>query len=378
MIYFDNAATSGKKPQKVINATYNALKNFNANPGRSGHILSQKTAEEIFKTREKISDFFNAEGPEMVVFTSNCTHSINAVLKGVLQKGEHIIVSNLEHNAVMRPLTKIGIPFSVAKVDFSNDNETVKNFEALIKPNTRMIFCTAASNVFGIVLPIAKIGALCRKRGIYFAVDAAQLAGVMPIDMQKMNIDFLCVASHKGLYAPMGSGILISRRHIENTIIEGGTGTNSLEFAQPSLLPERLESGTVNVPAILGTGAGIDFIKVMGIDTMYQKEMNLARRIYDGIAANKKCILYTGRPENAKFVPVISFNVEGMPSEEAAAMLSKNGVAVRGGYHCSPMAHKSMGTEIAGTVRISLSHFNTLAEVEQFLRILKQISVKKP
>lgn len=378
MIYFDNAATSGKKPQNVINATYNALKSFNANPGRSGHTLSQKTAEEVFKTREKISDFFNADGGEKVVFTSNCTHSINAVLKGVLRKGEHIIVSNLEHNAVMRPLTKIGIPFSVAKVDFSNDNETVKNFEALIKPNTRMIFCTAASNVFGIVLPIEKIGELCKKRGIYFAVDAAQLAGVMPIDMQKMNIDFLCVASHKGLYAPMGSGILISRRHIENTIIEGGTGTNSLEFVQPSVLPERLESGTVNVPAILGTGAGIDFIKTTGMDAMYQKEMNLARRVYDGIAANKKCTLYTKRPENKRFVPVVSFNIEGMTSEETAQLLSKNGVAVRGGYHCSPMAHKAMGTETAGTVRISLSHFNTLAEVEQFLRILKQISVKKP
>ncbi len=377
MIYFDNAATSGKKPQSVINASIMALKNFSANPGRSGHALSQKTAEEVFKVRQKTADFFNAEGPENVVFTQNCTHSINCVLKGVLRKGEHIIISNLEHNAVMRPLVKIGIPYSVAKVDFSDDETTVRNFEALIKPNTRMIFCTAASNVFGFVLPIEKIGALCKKRGILFAVDAAQLAGVRPIDMKKMNIDFLCIASHKGLYAPMGSGILISRRQIENTIIEGGTGTNSLEFVQPSLLPEKLESGTVNVPAILGTGAGIDFVKNTGMTKMYLSEMNIARKIYDGIALNKNCILYTKRPDNERFVPVISLNVKGIASEEVAALLSKNGVAVRGGYHCSPMAHKAMGTESEGTVRISLSHFNTFAESEQFLRILGKITAKK-
>ena len=281
MIYFDNAATTGKKPQNVIKATLTALSEYSANPGRSGHTLSVKTADAIYRIREKAANFFGATGAEKVVFTLNCTHAINCVIKGVLKKGDHVIVSTFEHNAVMRPLKKIGNPYSEAKVSLFDDEETVEEFKRLIKPNTRMIICTGASNVFGKLLPIEKIGKLCAERGILFAVDAAQIAGVIPVNMQKMHIDFLCAAPHKGLYAPMGTGILIAEKYIENTVLEGGTGTNSAQLTQPEYLPERLESGTLNVPGILGIGAGIDFVNSIGLEKIYNYEMNLIRRLYD-------------------------------------------------------------------------------------------------
>ena len=258
MIYFDNAATTGIKPPSVVAAVKYALENLSANPGRSGHQASAKAAELVYKAREKVALFFGAEGAENVVFTLNCTHSANCILKGVLRRGDHVVVSSMEHNAVVRPLVKTGVSYSVAKVSLTDDGETLKSFAQSIKPNTRLIFCTGASNVTGKILRIQRIGELCRKRGILFAVDAAQTAGVLPIDMQKQNIDFLCVAPHKGLYAPMGTGILIARKNIINTVLEGGTGTNSLELKQPPDLPERLESGTLNLPGIAGISAGME------------------------------------------------------------------------------------------------------------------------
>ena len=261
MIYFDNAATTGAKPQGVINAVNYALKNLCANPGRSGHSLSQKVAMIVYEARKKTSDFFGGNGAESVVFTQNCTASINYVLKGVLSYGDHVVISDLEHNAVMRPINAMKLDYSMARVSLTDDEETLNNFKNAIKPNTKMIFCTAASNVLGKILPIKKIGDLCKQKGILFGVDAAQAAGVIPINMQDMNIDFLCIAAHKGLYCPMGLGILISHRKIDKTIIEGGTGTDSIQLIQPDILPEMLESGTVNLPAIASVSAGINFLK---------------------------------------------------------------------------------------------------------------------
>ena len=221
MIYFDNAATTSHKPIGVINAVNFSLKNLSANPGRSGHSLSQKAAVEVYNARQNLSDFFGADGAENVVFTANCTTSINFVLKCNINAGEHIIVSDLEHNAVMRPLNSMkNIYYSSAEV-LENDDETVKNFEKLIKNNTKMIFCTFASNVTGKILPIEKIGNLCKKHGLLFGVDAAQGAGVLPINMKKFNIDFLCIAPHKGIYAPMGVGVLIARKSLKKTVNRG-------------------------------------------------------------------------------------------------------------------------------------------------------------
>lgn len=366
MIYLDNAATTGKKPKSVVQAVNNALINYSANPGRSGHQLSTKCADAVYNTRSKIAEFFGAEGPENVIFTLNCTHSINIVLKGVLHKGDHVIVSDLEHNAVMRPLKKIGVSFDVAKV-YRNDKDTIDEFKKKIKVNTKLVLVTGASNVTGKTLPIAGIGKICKNRGVYFCVDAAQIAGVSEINMQKMNIDYLCLAPHKGLYAPMGIGVLICTKPIENTIIEGGTGTSSIDFFQPDILPEKLESGTLNMAGILGVSAGVDFVKSIGIDNIRKHEYKLFETLYNGLKTNEKIEIYAENPDINSYMPVFSFNFLGVPSSTAVNILNEYGFALRGGLHCAPAAHKSIGTLPYGTVRASISVFNNPQEINLFV-----------
>lgn len=374
MIYFDNAATTGHKPIGVINAVNFALNNLSANPGRSGYKASQQAAMAVYKTRESLSDFFGADGAEKVAFTANCTASINFVLKGVLESGDHIVISDLEHNAVMRPLTAIkNVYYTEAEVSLNDDTETLKNFKKAIKPNTKMIFCTSASNVLGKTLPLKEIGKLCKKFGLLFGVDAAQGAGVIPINMKEMNIDYLCIAPHKGLYAPMGVGVLIAQKPIKRTIIEGGTGTDSKNFVQPDIMPEMLESGTVNQPAIVGTSAGIDFIKAQH-GCIYDYEMRLVNRLYNGLKSYDNAILYTN-PSNVKgsFVPVLPFNIKDFSSDETAEFLNKNGFALRAGLHCAPTAHKKIGTENIGAVRFSPSVFNNEKQVDLLLKTILRL-----
>lgn len=375
MIYLDNAATSGKKPKLVIDAVLNGLKYYSANPGRSGYKASTDTTMAVYRVREKIYNFFGAKGPENVCFTANCTHAINFVLNGVLDKGDHVIVSCLEHNAVMRPLHYLrerkGIVFDIAEVDFSDPNKTLDNFKKLIKPNTKMIFITHGSNVTGTIIPIEKIGTLCKEKGILFGVDAAQTAGVLNINMEKMNVDYLCVAAHKGLYAPMGAGILIANKPIENITVAGGTGSNSNEMKQPEFFPERIESGTLNVSTVLGIGAGVDFVKKMGVDNIYTKELNHTQYFYERL---KKidCKLYSPYPEKDRYLPVISFNFKDKNSLEIGEYLGKNGIAVRSGLHCAPYAHKYIGTSEIGTVRISPGLFNSKNDLDSIIYILKK------
>lgn len=370
MIYFDNAATTGKKPPAVVNAVRNALINYSANPGRSGHKASVKAAEEVYRVREKAANFFGATGAENVCFTMNCTHSINCVIKGVLRMGDRVLTSSLEHNAVMRPINKIGVGCDMAQVSLYDDNKTLEEFEGKIVPNTKLVICTGASNVLGKTLPIEKIGKICREKGVLFAVDAAQTAGVIPIDMKKMNIDFLCVAPHKGLYAPMGVGMLICEKNIYNTIIEGGTGTNSVELVQPETLPERLESGTLNLSAISGISAGIDYVNHLSVSKIFNHEAELIRHLYNGIRDNPNVLLYTPDPSVYSYAPVLSFNIKGLSSEETAKILDKNGIAVRSGLHCAPSAHKAIGTISLGTVRVSVATFNTKKEIDYLISII--------
>ncbi len=372
MIYFDNAATSGHKPQSVINAVNFALKNLSANPGRSGHTLSVKTADMVYNTRQKLADFFGADGAEQVVFTQNCTQSLNFVIKGILKKGDHAIVSNLEHNAVMRPLIKTGVQYDSVTV-FEDDNDTISEFENKIKSNTKLVIMTAASNVTGKILPFAEIGNICHKRGIYFCLDGAQGAGVLPINMQNMHIDYLCIAPHKGLYSPMGLGVLICRKPIENTIIEGGTGSSSLDYRQPFILPEMLESGTVNVPAIAGLSAGVDFVNQTGIENIYKKEMKLCKMFYGLLSKNKKVVLYTKEPQMHKYAAVLPFNLQGYTSDRAAEFFNKNSVALRAGLHCAPSAHKTLSTTDIGTLRASFSVFNNESEIFRAINTIKNV-----
>lgn len=376
LIYLDNAATTGKKPVSVINAVNFTLQNFNANPGRSGHELSVKVAEEIFKCRRNIKDFFNVSSENNVCFTYNCTQAINMVLKGVINDGDHIIISSLEHNAVYRPVNYLvkekNIKFDIAEVNLINDDLTLKNFEKLINKKTKMIFVTASSNVIGKKLPLKQIGNLCRKYNILFGVDAAQGAGIFEIDIKEMNIDFLCLAGHKGFYAPTGIGALIAEKNIENILISGGTGVGSKEAFQPTDMPERLESGTQNIPGILGLNAGVNFVKTKNIRKIEAHEIKLIQHLYTEL---KKigAKLYTPFPYQKSYSPVLSFNISGRTSDDVGNILNKENIAVRTGMHCSPLAHRQLGTSQIGTVRVSPSIFNNFDEIDRLIFVVKRI-----
>lgn len=378
MIYFDNAATTGHKPKEVVAATLLALKKYSVNPGRGGYKQSLECSQMIYDCRKELALFFGADSPDRVIFTSNCTAALNFVIKGVLKAGDHCIASCFEHNAVARPLYKMstkGVLVDFADVK-ENDDDTVEAFRRLIRPNTKLIICTHASNVNGKVLPIEKIGKLCKEKNILFAVDAAQTAGILPINMKEMGIDFLCIASHKGLYSPMGLGVLIANKELENTLIEGGTGTNSLRFEQPKELPERFESGTVNVPAIAGLLAGLKFVKDKKLENIYSHEMTLLKAFYEQLSEIDGVVLYSDYPQNYKTVPTVSFNVKALTSEELADILSEKGIAVRAGIHCAPLAHKKLGTSNGGTVRVCFSVFNNLNQVSFVTDVIKKV-VKK-
>lgn len=377
MIYLDNAATTYPKPQSVIKAVDDALKK-SANPGRSGHTLSQSTAISVYEVREKLKDMFSASAVENVVFTLNCTHAINYVLKGLIKSGDRIVTSSFEHNAVMRPLEKLkkqGVHIDIAEAYPDDKEATVRSFSRLINTNTKLVICTAASNVIGLKMPIKEIGMMCKQFGISFCVDAAQLAGVCDINMKECNIDYLCIAAHKGLYAPMGTGVLITKDNRLDTIIEGGTGTASIMLDQPDDLPEMLESGTINVPGIIGLGAGIDFVKSKGFDKIYNHEMGLVKRLYKQLKSTPGVKLYTPEPDD-NYAPVLSFNINGLNSVDSASKLNSLGFATRAGLHCAPFAHKRIGTIESGTVRICPSVFTSGQDIDKFAAAVRQISAK--
>lgn len=366
MIYFDNAATTFYKPKSVYLAVNYALKELSANPGRSGHKLSLKAAEMVFNTREKVAKLFNANSFENVVFSQNCTMSINMCMRGLLNDGDHLIISDLEHNSVYRTakdLEKKGIELDIFEYERNN---TISNIASLIKPNTKAIVCTHGSNVFGIKLPIKEIGQLCKDNNIYFIVDAAQTAGVTDIDMKRDNIDYLCIAPHKGLYSPMGLGVLITDTK-PKPLITGGTGSSSALSTQPNFLPDKYESGTINVSAIAGLNAGIDFVQ-KSKKLIFQKEMNIINYIYNELSKMNNSILY-----NKPDLPVLSFNIKNKSSDEVGDYLNKYNVCVRSGLHCSPLAHKKFNTIEKGTVRVSVSYFNTIEEARQFVYLINNI-----
>lgn len=377
MIYFDNGATTFPKPRGVSVAVNDVLQKFGANPGRSGHNLSLKSAEIMYDCRKNLADFFNVSSPENVIFTSNCTSALNTVIKGILKKGDHAVISSLEHNAVVRPLEELKdkeITYSVAECVPYDDEATIDNFRNAMNERTRLVICTHASNVFGIKLPIKRLGALCRLHGVLFCVDAAQTAGVTELSFDDTSIDYLCMSGHKGLYGPMGTGALIINSDIHpKSLIQGGTGSLSYQKSQPEILPDMYESGTPNLPGIAGLSEGIKFINRCGIEKIERHEMRLAKMLYDNLNKMERVELYTQRPNSEISVPVISFNIKDEDSEDIADRLNKFGIAVRAGLHCAPLAHESFGTIDRGTVRVVISAFNTDSDVRNFISALNKI-----
>ena len=375
MIYFDNAATTYPKPPAVIAAMSKALVRYGANPGRAGHALSLETADAVYSAREKCAGLFGAE-VENTVFMPNCTFALNTAIKGVLTENSHAVVSDIEHNAVLRPLyalTKsMGVSFSSA-VTVDDDEETAANFERLINRRTKAVICTAAGNVTGKILPLSRIAKICERHGVCFIVDAAQGAGVLPLRLGG-GVNIICAAGHKGLYGPMGTGLLMTDgKYRLKTLVEGGTGSLSKELAQPEFLPDRLESGTINTAGAISLGAGVDFVNSRGLDAIRMHEHALCKRFFAGMRKLSGVTLYSDSFDES-FAPVIPFNIGSLPSERASEMLSDAGFALRGGFHCAFPAHRKIGTADRGAVRFSPSVFNTMSEVNSLIRAVSRIA----
>lgn len=376
MIYLDNSATTNPKPRSVIGRANAAMIKHSFNSGRGGYRQSVSAAGEIFSVREKTGELLGFE-PQNICFMTNCTYALNTAIKGSIKKGDHIIISNLEHNAVARPVYRLaldgGVTYDTAA--FSYDiQECTDNFRRLIKPKTSAIICMHASNVFGCMFPIKEIGALAHENGIRFIVDAAQTAGVVGINGERDNIDILCAPGHKGLYGPMGTGFMAVGKDVDiDTVIEGGTGSASFELSQPDFLPDRFESGTLNNSGIIALGAGIDFVRNTGVDKIYSHELALIDYIYTQLKDDSRVTLYTPQPEKGLCAPILSFNYSDYSSEKTAALLADKGIAVRAGYHCAPLAHTAFSTSDRGTVRISPSAFTTRRDCEVFINYLKKL-----
>jgi len=376
MIYFDNAATTYPKPPSVIAAMSRALVKYGANPGRAGHAMSLETAEAVYDAREKCADLFGAQ-VENTVFMPNCTFALNTAIKGVLTENSHAVISDIEHNAVLRPLYALskssGISYTQAVT--GDDDSTVREFERCINRRTKAVICTLAGNVTGRIMPVKRIAEICRRNGICFIVDAAQGAGVLPIKLSD-GINIICAAGHKGLYGPMGTGLLVTDgKYRLKTLIEGGTGSLSKELAQPDFLPDRFESGTINTAGAVSLGAGVDFVNAKGIDNIRAHENALCRRFFDGVSKLPTVKLYSSDFDE-RYAPVIPFNIGDLPAEKTSQLLSDAGFALRGGFHCAFPAHKKIGTADTGAVRFSPSVFNTMQEVNALVRAVGRLSAR--
>lgn len=378
LIYLDNSATTYPKPRSVISAVGGSLSRYGANPGRGGFRMSVRTGQAVYRCRSAVAELFGAPGPECVVFQPNCTQALNLVMKGALKAGDHVVVSDMEHNAVMRPLEALkarGVAYSAARVVPGDNDATLDAFRKAMNPKTKLLVCTQASNVFGVRAPVERLSALCHQYGAKICVDAAQSAGVVPINIAESGIDYLCCAGHKGLYGPMGVGLLVLRDPQDKleTLVEGGTGTQSKSLLQPDDPPERYEAGTVNVPGIIGLLAGVEFVVKKGPENIYREEMGKAAYLHRALSKIKKVKLYTPEPAAPWYVPVVSFNVGDLPSEEVGAYLAKRNIAVRCGLHCAPLAHEKFGTAEGGTVRASVSVFTSRRELDALAMAVSKI-----
>ena len=376
MPYFDNAATSFPKPDCVLVAVEDCLRNYAANPGRSGHSMALKMDRAIYDTRERLCDFIGGEDPLRTVFTYNCTDSLNTAIHGFLRSGDHVVTTSMEHNSVNRPLMEMKnkglIELTIVEGD-RQGNITTEQIVTALRKNTSLVCMTHMSNLTGTIMPVEEVGKAIHGKAA-FLVDAAQSIGVLPIHVQEMQIDMLCFPGHKGLFAPMGTGGLYIAPGVElQTIRQGGTGSFSQDFVQPQIMPDRLESGTPNGPGIIGLGAGLSFIEETGIDTLHQQEMKRMGQMIDGIQDEERILLYG--PLDERQGPVLSLNIHGMDSAEVAYRLDQDyGIAVRPGLHCAPLAHKTIGTLDTGVVRFSFSYFNTEEEVDLAVDALRRIA----
>ncbi len=373
MIYFDNAATGGFKPSAVIDAATTAIRYLNANPGRSGHRLSVTGAKAVYECRRILSEFFSCPA-EKVIFTKNCTEALNLAIFGTARKKGHVITTALEHNSVLRPLNYLqhSGKISLDVVTPSKPSELVELIKNKIKDDTYLVVCTAVSNVTGCELPLEEIGKLCKTHGIIFLVDGAQGGGHIPLDMAKLNVDLLALAGHKGLSGIMGSGALLINDETQlSPLIHGGTGTQSLNLFQPQEYPEKLEAGTLNLPAITALSEGVKFVG-KNLENFGRHLLSATGRLIDGLEKIKGVKIYSTPNRSG----IVAFSVGDKASTDVADILSQDyDVAVRGGMHCSPLTHKLLGSLDGGLVRASLAVQNSFREIDYFIKAITQISL---
>ena len=368
-IYFDNAATSHPKPACVLDAVARALTEENANPGRSGHAMALRAARRVLLARETLARLIHAERPENVIFTFNCTDALNLAIKGSLRRGDHVVATRLEHNSVLRVVAglarrrRVSLTLVPPRPDGFVAPEDIR---AAITPRTSLVICTHASNVTGAVQPVAAICRTARAAGVRSLVDGAQVLGGLPVDVRALGCDLYAFPGHKGLLGPQGTGGLYIRPGVAlNTLREGGTGTASDSLLQPPELPERFEAGTVNLPGIAGLGAGAEYVAER-LSAIMAHERELTAALTEGLAGMPGVTLYSPREEAAR-AGIVCFNVGDLSSSEAADMLAARDIALRGGLHCAPEAHRFLGTLRRGAVRASVGHATGFEEVEALL-----------
>lgn len=377
MIYLDNAATTYPKPDRVYDAVMDCMKNYCANPGRAGHKLAMKAAREIYDARENIAKLFNIDNPMNIVFTNNATDSLNLAIKGVVRDGDHIITTSMEHNSVIRPiksLEKYGVENTIVKCD-KDGFLNIEDLKKEIKPNTKLIVTTHASNVCGTIIDIKSVGEVAKDNNILYLVDASQTAGVYDINVAEINVDMIAAPGHKCLLGPQGTGILYIREGLSiNILKEGGTGSKSEDLFQPDLLPDKYESGTHNTPGIVGLNEGVKFILEKGTDNIRDYEEKLCQYMLDKLEDVQNIKVY-GPKDSKKRAAVISINIDNMDSGEITYILdSEYDIATRSGIHCSPLAHETLGTLEQGAVRFSLGYFNTKEDIDKAIGALQEIS----
>lgn len=372
MIYFDSAATTFQKPPAVAAAMQEALQTMSS-PGRGGYPAAMRAAETAFQCRSELAEMFGVGNPERVVFTSNATHGLNIAIRSLVPPGGRVVVSGYEHNAVTRPLKALRAEIITAEAPLFDERAVTAAFDRLTGPGVDAVICNHISNVFGFILPVEKIAAICRERGVPLIIDASQSAGVLPLALDRLGAAFIAMPGHKGLYGPQGTGVLLCGEgtHVQ-PLMEGGTGSLSIQQEMPDFLPDQLEAGTHNMPGIAGLLAGVRFVRRRGTADIFDRERRLALLAAEGLRTmpDVKVFAMPGLREQAG---VLSFVPERKDVEEVGSGLAKKGIAVRAGIHCAPFAHKSAGTLDTGTVRLSFSDFNTREEVYHFLSVLQGV-----
>ncbi len=376
MIYLDNAATTMHKPQCVIDAVVQAMSSM-GNAGRGANDASLSASRMIYDTREKLCSLFGGDNPKQIVFTNNSTESLNIAIRGLLNPGDHVITTMLEHNSVLRPLyemEKRGVRLTIVKSD-KKGRLCIDDIENAICDDTKMIVCTNGSNLTGNYIDVGAIGEIAHKRGVLFVVDASQTAGVFPIDVKKMNIDVLCFTGHKGLLGPQGTGGMYVREGLEiRPLKSGGTGVQTYNKEQPKEMPVALEAGTLNGHGIAGLHAALSYLEETGIDTIREREQQLMRKFYEGVKDIPEVTVY-GDFDQKERCAVVPLNIGDYDSGEVSdALLVDYGISTRPGGHCAPLMHEALGTVEQGAVRFSFSHYNTDEEVDTAIRAIRELA----